>query len=389
MRRLFVFMFALLAACALHAQGVPTPPGVVVAHCPADCGKYIGSPSIAVLPDGSYVASHDEFGPKSAEYKSAITFIFRSTDRGATWNKIARIEGAFWSTLFVNGGALYLIGTNKAHGNVVIRRSTDGGVNWSVPSDRRNGLLVEGEYHTAPTPVAIAGGRVWRAVEYATGKSIKWPERYSAVMLSAPVDSDLLDAGNWTRSENFYPDMTWLDGGFKGWLEGNAVACADGSVADVLRVHVGRSAEEYCAVLKSDRKGRKMSFDGLYPMNGGSKKFTIRYDAASGLYWSIVNYVGADGEGLYPDRVRNRLVLASSKDLETWTMHRLLVSHPDVVKHGFQYVDWTFDGDDIIYVVRTAFEEPDGTPACNYHNANYMTFDRISDFRSCTNELYE
>lgn len=389
MRRLFILVTAVCVVCMTRAQDVLSLPGVVVAHCPADCGKYIGSPSIAVLPDGSYVASHDEFGPKSAEYKSGITFIYRSTDGGATWNKIARIEGAFWSTLFVNGNALYLMGTNKAHGNVVIRRSTDGGVNWSVPSDPQNGLLVEGEYHTAPTPVIVAGGRVWRAVEYATGKSVKWPERYSAVMLSAPSGSDLLDAGNWTRSESFYPDMTWLDGGFKGWLEGNAVACADGSVADVLRVHVGRSADEYCAVLKADRKGRRMSFRGLYPMNGGSKKFTIRYDDVSGRYWSILNYVGSDCRDLYPDRVRNRLVLASSENLETWTMHRLLVFHPDVVKHGFQYVDWVFDGDDVVYVARTAFDEPDGTPACNYHNANYMTFGRVSDFRNCINECYK
>jgi len=40
-------------------------PGIVVAYSPASSGKYIGSPSIAIMPNGDYVASHDFFGPKS------------------------------------------------------------------------------------------------------------------------------------------------------------------------------------------------------------------------------------------------------------------------------------------------------------------------------------
>ncbi len=383
MRRLFSILVAVaMFGGTAFSQTAPAPAGVIVDFCSLDNGKYIGSPSIAVLPDGSYVASHDEFGPKSAEYKSAVTLVFRSTDKGATWHKISRIEGAFWSTLFVHRNALYMMGTNKAHGNVVIRRSNDGGVNWTEPCDAEHGLLVEGEYHTAPTPVLVAAGRIWRAVEYATGKSIRWPERYGAVMLSAPENSDLLNAANWTRSETLRPDFSNCgDTDFKGWLEGNAVVGKDGCVLDILRVHVGRAADEYCAVLKCDKKGRRMSFDGFRPMEGGSKKFTIRYDAKSGKYWSIVNYVQPDFRGMFPDRVRNRLVLASSDDLQTWTMRRLLVAHPDCLTHGFQYVDWVVDGDDIVYLVRTAFDEPDGRQAKDYHNANYLTFDRVADFR--------
>ena len=43
---------------------------------------------------------------------------------------------------------------------------------------------------------------------------------------------------------------------------------------------------------------------------------------------------------------------------------------------GFQYVDWQFDGDDLIYLVRTAY---DG--AHNYHDSNRITFHRLADFR--------
>jgi hypothetical protein len=43
---------------------------------------------------------------------------------------------------------------------------------------------------------------------------------------------------------------------------------------------------------------------------------------------------------------------------------------------GFQYVDWQFDGEDLLYLVRTAY---DG--AHNYHDANRITFHRLSSFR--------
>ena len=32
-------------------------------------------------------------------------------------------------------------------------------------------------------------------------------------------------------------------------------------------------------------------------------------------------------------------------------------SHPDVKNHGFQYVDWLFEGDDLIAACRTAFDD--------------------------------
>ena len=38
-------------------------PGVVLAHSPGATGVYIGSPSLVVLENGTYLASHDFFGP--------------------------------------------------------------------------------------------------------------------------------------------------------------------------------------------------------------------------------------------------------------------------------------------------------------------------------------
>jgi Neuraminidase (sialidase) len=136
-----LFMLCVSAVC--FSQGKPS--GVIISHFQKDGGKFIGSPSICILPNGDYVASHDEFGSGSSEFRSAVSHIFSSSDKGETWKEISVIRGLFWSNLFVHNKALYNIGTNKHHGNVVIRKSTDGGVTWTNPYNATNGLLLEGE----------------------------------------------------------------------------------------------------------------------------------------------------------------------------------------------------------------------------------------------------
>src|SRR5436190_9379178 len=80
---------------AMAAQEFPRVPGVVIAHSPASSGIYIGSPSLVVLPDGRYVATHDEFGPESTENSQGVTRVFRSADSGRTWKKISTITGQY------------------------------------------------------------------------------------------------------------------------------------------------------------------------------------------------------------------------------------------------------------------------------------------------------
>lgn len=136
------FLLGLLSLTSLvfgaaATQPSKTPPGVTVAHVPSATQAYIGSPSIAVLADGTYLVSHDLFGPATTEHVEATSRIFRSADRGQSWKQISEIKGAFWSTLFVHKSNVYLIGTTAHHGNAVIRRSTDGGTTWSSPIDTR------------------------------------------------------------------------------------------------------------------------------------------------------------------------------------------------------------------------------------------------------------
>lgn len=366
----------------LFSQTNNSPPGVVINHIPKSTGKYIGSPSICILPNGYYVASHDEFGPKSTEYRSAFTNIFSSEDKGNTWKKIARIDGQFWSNLFFHNDALYIMGTNKHHGNLIIRKSTDGGKTWTNPYDKEHGLILEGEYHTAPVPMLIHKERIWRGAEYATGKTSRWGERYSAVMLSAPINSDLLSAKSWTRSNHLPFDSTYLNGNFNAWLEGNALSTKDGKVVDILRVHTPKLQDEYYAVVYVDKKGKKVSFDKneFFKMPGASKKFTIRYDKSTNKYWSLVNCVLDEFKNLQANSVRNTLALVSSSDLKQWKIEKIILSHPDPIHYAFQYVDWLFEDDDIIMVSRTAYDDEEGG-AKSAHDANYLTFHRIEDFR--------
>ena len=81
--------------------------------------------------------------------------------------------------------------------------------------------------------------------------------------------------------------------------------------------------------------------------------------------------------------IRNTLALVSSPDLAAWTVRSVILYHGDVAKHGFQYVDWLFEGDDLIAASRTAYDDGLGG-AHNQHDANYLTFHRIPNFRTMT-----
>jgi len=275
------------------------------------------------------------------------------------------------------------MGTWKHHGNLVIRRSTDGGSSWSEPNSETTGLLREGEYHTAPVPIIIHNGRLWRAIENAKSETTKWGLRYSAMVISAPVDADLLKASSWTTTNFLTHNPSYLDGKFGAWLEGNAVVTPGGMVVDILRVATSEKGRELAAVVNISEDGQTASFDpstGFMDFVGGARKFSIRFDQKSNCYWTICNMITPEFTGMDASAVRNTLVLKSSSDLRNWTVNKVLLHHSDVLKHGFQYADWQFDGRDIIFLSRTSYNDEFGG-ADDFHNANYLTFHRIKNFR--------
>ena len=251
------------------------------------------------------------------------------------------------------------------------------------PDDSKNGLLLEGQYHCAPTPVIEHNGRLWRAMEDLMGPVKGWGKAFGSFMMSVPVNADLLDASNWTFSNSVRYDSTYLDGKFGGWLEGNAVVTPAGEIVNVLRAAYTFNGDEKAAIIKISNDGKEASFDhdkDFIPFPGGSKKFTILFDKKTKLYWTLANYVPQKFKVKKADLTRNTMAVCSSPDLRSWRVNSIILQHPDVEKHGFQYVDWLFKGNDVILLCRTAFDDAEGG-AHRQHDANYLTFHRLKNFR--------
>lgn len=345
----------------------PDPlPGVVIDQSPDPQRVYVGCPGIAVLPNGNYVATHSWFGPGTSNDQMRA---FGSSDRGRTWRHLSDVSGQWWSSLFVHRGALYLMGVGKQYGPIVIRRSTDGARTWTEPKSPATGILAaDAKYHTAPVPLVVHNGRIWRAMEEYRGG---WGTGFCPLVLSAPEDADLLDAKSWTLS-NRLPWGQWKP--YAGWLEGNIVVGPDGRLVNILRVALPRG--EKAAIVRISDDGRTISFDpehDFIDFPGGSNKFTIRWDEAARRYWSLVN------KERDPTAFRNVLALVSSADLRNWTVETSLLRHTDSRRHAWQYIDWLVDGEDLIAASRTAW---DGSHSA--HDANYFTFHRFAGFRRLT-----
>ncbi len=395
-------VLAVIALVAVTARGVAEdriPPGVVVATSPEPEAQYIGSPSIAILADGSYVSSHDFFGQAAPAARS--TRVFSSRDRGASWAQRSQFSGATWGSLFVHRGALYHMAITREYGDVIIRRSTDGGRTWTTPTDAPSGVLFKGKFHSAPVPVVVHNGRIWRAVEEVVNEKL-WPRHFAAVVLCAPEGADLLQAKNWVRTNGIAFDEAWAPGRRPGWLEGNVVVSPEGGIVNLLRVNMevdatapfsvrGIPRYEVAARTEVSGDGRELSFQpecGIFQLPGSQSKFTIRFDPVSRRYWSLVNKITLAHEDraheVSPIAQRNVVMLISSSDLKEWREHAKVLRWRDGEKlarhdrYAFQYLDWQVEGDDLVAVSRTSWN------AQSFHNANALTFHRVRNFRRLT-----
>src|SRR6187397_2659818 len=83
---------------------------------------------------------------------------------------------------------------------------------------------------------------------------------FRAFIMSAPADSDLLNAANWTSSTRVGLSPSWLDGKVGGILEGNAVVAPGGNVVNLLRVEQP-NFDEVVALMQASGDGKTLSFD--------------------------------------------------------------------------------------------------------------------------------
>lgn len=331
-------------------------------------GRYLCSPSIIRLPSGRLLSSMDVHAGNTPQN---LTLIFYSDDDGVSWHYLTELFPCFWGKMFLVNEKLYMIGCSNEYGDLLIGRSDDEGASWTMPTVLFRGAAHVNEcgLHRAPMPVLIAKGRVMTDVQYGA-----WNKKvFGDAVVSAPADCDLLDAGNWTCS-GFYvpgdhPEDPLIDG-IAGGIEGSVAEGPDGEIYDILRYADGKSLK---LRFDPDEPEKEMTFAGLIDIPATTSKCNILHDEKSGLYYALVSYRLEQ-----PKTLRNLLSLIVSPDLENWRLvqHLLDWSEDDPGKIAFQYVDFFFDGDDIIYQSRTAFNN-----ANSFHNSNYATFHRIENFR--------
>ena len=359
----------IVASRALFAES--EDPGKIVTDLPPPGRAYVGSPSIVVSHDGGIVVAHDYFGSGTLNNSSAV---YRSDDHGESWERTAVLTGQYWSGLFANGDDIYYMGPNRLIGNLVIRKSTDGGRNWGTPSLLGNLAL----YHTSSVPVVVQGGRIWRGVERMMPPQ-KWPQSFEAMVMSAPIDADLTDPTSWKLSSQTPFQGTGLPG--NGFLEGNVVPTPEGGVALMMRLDTNDGQKGARFDVTGD--GSALVSPRTFDFSGGAVKFQIRVDPATGEYWALGNPVDprSIGPGTVAQSYRNRLGIYHSLDLEKWDLVKVIRQCTNFRQRGWQYPDFTFDGDDIVYVARTAWDDQwGGAPTA--HDANLLTFGRIENYKA-------
>lgn len=365
---------------------------VIAATDTLTTGIRFGDPSLTLLDNGHIIATYIPYDDRRG------TMVYCSADGGETWKNTAFVPNVGSVTPFQVDGTLYLMGIGERA--IRVLKSDDEGYTWTEPADEQTGLFARAEipYPHAISPVLFANGRIYRAFEEQTDENGKnqWVTTYRSFMVSAPLDCDLLDMRNWTFTN--LVDYDFVGKGYStytdhqtynytgGWLEGNAIATPEGKVYNMLRLQTGNESG-YAALCSLSADNRTLSFDpesGIVHFEGGMSKFLTRYDEQSGYYVSIANIVTDKSNS----NQRNVLGMNISKDLYTWETAEILLCdetlmpwYDSVYHHAFQYVDWVFDGDDIIMVVR---EAADQTKA--YHEANRVTFYRVKEFRKYFNQ---
>lgn len=360
-------------------------PGVVIAHSPQSSGIYLSSPNIVRMRNGSYLAKCDEFGPGSTENTAGASRVYRSTDRGLTWQLLTRVPHMYWSTTFEHRDALYMIGSNSGREDrrLSIRKSTDGGAGWSDPGGARGYLETAVPMLTNASSVVEHRERIWFGGAADVLGPPGWGSQSRFKVMSAASGADLLDPSSWTFSTPIAHNPTFLDGKFGGLIEGTIVAGPDGLPTVLYRVDYREGPEEKALIARASLDGKLLGFDSrkdIIDFPGGCKKFIVRFDPLSRFYWSLTNWVPQRHKSYNPERARNTLALIRSSDLYRWTIRTVVLHHPDTEKHGFHYVDFLFEGEDMVAVSRTAFDDGLGG-AHNQHDSNFLTFHRFAHFR--------
>ncbi|MBR3894539.1 MAG: hypothetical protein IKJ35_05265 [Clostridia bacterium] len=337
-------------------------------------GQYLCSPSLVRHPDGYLLASMDLFAGGTPQN---LTLIYRSDDGGETWSYVSELMPCFWGKLFLHRGELYMLACSTEYGDLLIGKSTDGGKSFSAPVCLLRGSGGKGGnigVHKNPQSVFRHNGRIYETLEWGSWSNKEFC--HAAMVMSCDENDDLLDPCNWSFTEprkfaHFDPILADLPLCSQ-TIEGALTLSPDGRLLNVMRFSKQRHALVY--EVNTEDHDAPLTYSHLMEFPSNLSKFVIKKDPVSGIYYSVVTRAYNANKS-----ARNLLSLVRSEDLVTWETVCDLIDYRDrdAKYYGFQYVDFEFDGDDLIFLCRTAING-----ANSFHNANYSTFHRIKSFRS-------
>lgn len=327
-------------------------------------------------PDGYLLVSMDLY---ASGYPQNLTLIYRSDDDGKSRYYVSELMPCFLGKLFIHRGELYMLSCSTEYGDLLIGKSCDGGKSFNAPvtllrgSNGKNGNTGA---HKNPQNIVRYNGRLYETLEWGSWANTEFS--HAAMVMSCDENDDLLVPENWSFSEPkiFSPDFFGETENFptlSATIEGTLAIAPNGDLLNVMRFHndCGRAL---VYKINADNPQAPLEYLKCIDFPCHMSKFMIKYDSVSGKYYSIADRI-YDKSNLW---ARNLLSLMVSEDFENWRVLRDLYDRRDLDARlvGFQYVDFDFDGDDIIFACRTA-----QNGAHSFHDSNYSTFDRVKNFR--------
>ena len=199
---------------------------------------------------------------------------------------------------------------------------------------------------------------------------------HAAMVMSCDENADLLDPASWHFTPprpfaHFAPELEDLPSSTM-TIEGTLTLAPDGRLLNVMRF--GKYHKTLCYAVDTTAPDAPLTYAGCMDFPANYAKFTIKQDTVTGYYYSIGTRVYDPAQ----TKARDLLSLLRSRDLIHWEVVRDLLDYRgiDQAGIGFQYVDFEFDGEDILFLCSTALNG-----AHNYHDSNYSTFHRVQNFR--------
>lgn len=329
---------------------------------PGELNTTVANPNLMVMSNGNYLAMIS--GVVSTNGEASL---WRSVNKGLNWTEVASGFQVNKYSFFELQGSIYLLGMDTSGaGETRIYKSRDNGATWTTSVFAGYGG------QDAPSEVDIANGRVWKAAFSGVG-----PGFYSA-----PTNANLMLESSWTLSVAAYGTVTLANGQkFSPGDEVSLIKSKEGILYNLGRDQVYRPEDGWqdgITTLQPNLNDlTKTTWDPNYagprlPGNGNGK-CTARYDPVSEKYWALTS-----------GQLRGRLNLYSASsaggrigDFE----FRGTILAGNSSYQGFNYPFMQFDGNDIIFSLRTAWDTHRGR-ASRWHDGNIFTFHRVKDFRT-------